>query len=467
MLSVFPRKISNTVIYIYLGTLALVGLAFRHHFMPLKFLLFGVMWVVGFFLLSSYLTQKWKDLPRKVFVRNLLLTAFGLRAAWVFFSYFFYIHETGLPFEYWSADAMGYFDDGYWLSQEPLSVAIDYLFTQRSTVSDSGYILYLSFLCRLTGSSLIAARLVKSIWSTLTVLCVYNLAKRNIGEQGARLAAIFTCLFPNLICYCGLHLKETEMIFLLMLFLERSDYLLRSPKFNVLNLLPPVLTGIALFTFRTALGVAALLSVAAALLLTTTRVVGWWRRILIIVFSIGAIAFMSGGTINEEVNDMWEYRTQNMENRRTQQAARGNVFTQYATGTVMFPLSIVLPFPTMVQVEAQEQQMLIHGGNYVRNVLGIFVLLGIFSAVFVTKNWRDLSLIGGFTFAYLFVISFSAFAGSERFSLPALPCLLIIAANGLTNLNPKNYRWVRIWYWVLPLMSIGWAYFKLGNRGLL
>ena len=132
----------------------------------------------------------------------------------------------------------------------------------------------------------------------------------------------------------------------------------------------------------------------------------------------------------------------------------------------MAPMMFVLPFPTMVDVDEQYTQQMLSGGNYVRNFFGGFVLIALFSSIFITKNWRKLSLILSFAIAYLGIISTSGFANSERFLLPALPVLLIFSAYGISLLNAKNYRFIKIWYWVVPLMSLGWAYFKLGSRGL-
>ena len=121
----------------------------------------------------------------------------------------------------------------------------------------------------------------------------------------------------------------------------------------------------------------------------------------------------------------------------------------------------------MVDVDEQYTQQMLSGGNYVRNFLGGFVLIAVFSALFITKKWRNLSLIGSFAFAYLGIISMSGFSNSERFLLPGLPLLLIMAAYGITQLNAQNYRFIKIWYWVVPLMAFAWAFFKLGSRGIL
>ena len=133
----------------------------------------------------------------------------------------------------------------------------------------------------------------------------------------------------------------------------------------------------------------------------------------------------------------------------------------------MAPMMFVLPFPTMVDVDQQYNQQIMNGGNYVRNFMGIFVLIALFSSVFLLKNWRDLSLIWAYLFSYLGIICMSGFSNSERFLLPGLPLLLVMAAYGVYLIDRNNYRWVKVWYWVTPLMVIGWAVFKLGSRGLL
>lgn len=467
MVPFFPKQISSKAIYLYLGALAAVSLLFYRFAMSPTFIIMGIVWVVGFFLLTTYCSKKWQDIPEKKLIRNLVLAALGLRIVWVIFSYFFYLIKTGVPFEFEAADSMGYWGDGAWLATERWPVIKDYLFTSRSTVSDSGYVFYLTYLYKVIGPNIFLTRVIKALISTATVVLLYFLAKRNIGEEGGRLAAIFACFMPNLIIYCGLHLKETEMLFLMVAFLERADYLLRSRKYNVFTIAIPVLLAASLFTFRTVLGAAAVFSVVTAIVFTNTSVIGRTKRIMLIAWGVLAATMLTGGTIMNEVDGLWEDRGENLTTKRYQQTARGNQWAKYATGTVMAPMMFVLPFPTMVDVDEQYNQQIMSGGNYVRNFFGAFVLIAVFSAVFVTKNWRNLSLIGSFVIAYLGIISVSGFSNSERFLLPGLPVLLIMAAYGMTQLNAKNYRFVKIWYYVVPVMAVAWAYFKVGSRGLL
>lgn len=466
MIPYLPKKISTTAIYLYLGALAAVTFFFIRHTMSLPFYIIGIVWVVGFFLLSSYFSRKWQEIPQKRLLRNLFLMALGLRWTWAIFAYIFYLYKTGIPFEFSAGDSVWYYEESMGNVHANIVDVWRYLFVDTKTISDSGYILYLSLLSKITGYSILLPRLVNGLFSAAMVLLVYFLAKRNIGEEGGRLASVFACFMPNLIFYCGLHLKETLMIFLLVAFLERADYLLRSKKYNVFTIAIPVFLAVTLFTFRTVLGAAAVFAFATALVFTNTSIVGRGKRIMLIAWGVLAVTTLTGGVISNELQATWDDRGENQIAKRTHQTNKGNQWAKYATGTVMAPMMFVMPFPTMVDVDQQYNQQMISGGNYVRNFFGVFVLIAVFSAIFVTKNWRNLSFIGSFAIAYLGIISASGFANSERFLLPALPVLLIMAAYGITLLNAKNYRFVKIWYYVVPIMAVAWAFFKLGSRGL-
>lgn len=466
MIPYFPKQLATKGIYIYLGLLAAVTIVYFRHAMGIDFMAMGIMWVVGFFLLSNLCSKKWQEIPQKVFIRNVILVALGLRWTWTLFSYVFYLYKTGMPFEFSAGDSIWYYEESMGNVHSKISDIWRYLFVDAASISDSGYVFYLSLLSKITGYSILLPRLVNGIFSAVTVGLIYLLAKRNLGEEVGRMSAIFACFFPNLIFYCGLHLKETFMLFLMVAYLERADYLIRSRHYNVLNIALPILLAVSLFTFRTVLGVAAVFAFATALVFTTSRVIGRGKRIMFIAWGVLAVSTLAGGTIMSETEGLWLERSTNQTVKRDYQVRKGYDWAQYATGTVMAPMMFVVPFPTMVDVDQQYTQQMLSGGNYVRNFFGGFVLIALFSAIFITKNWRNLSLIGSFVIAYLGIISVSGFSNSERFLLPGLPVLLIMAAYGITMLNAKNYKFIKIWYWVVPVMGFAWAFFKLGSRGL-
>ena len=466
MIPFFPKQIANKGIIIYLISLAAVSIIFFKHAMGIEYILLGLMWVIGFFSLASTATKKWASLPTKQFCTTVFWVALAIRIAWVVFSYFFYISKTGQPFEFGAADAIGYHEEAKWLASEGWGKAFQY-WGSRSGVSDNGYSFWLMLVYSTFGPSIIVTRLIKAIFSSITCIIIYKLAKRNIGEYPGRMASIFFLFMPNLIYYCGLHVKEIEMIFLICLFLERADNLFRNKQTNIINVGCILLLAGSLFFFRTVLGSVAILSVITALIFSPETIIRKGRKVWISFWIILSIIFLAGGTISTEIEGYWTARNTNTAATRSEQTGRGNQWAKYATGAVMSPMAFVLPFSTMIHIEGQEDQMVLSGGNYIRNFLGIFFVMALFYSIFIKKEWRRFSLIGSYVIGYLLVVANSGFSNSERFLLPALPVLLIMASYGISVLDKKNYKYVNYWAVVVVIMEVGWAYFKLGSRGII
>ncbi len=467
MITYFPKTIATKGVTLYLISLVLVSLFFSHYIIPWYFMVMGLVEVPAFFLLANKYSKEWQTISRtKFFERKLFFGALLVRLLWVVFSYYFYTQQTGQPFEFDVADALGYHEEAKWLAGMEWKSVMGYLFFSRTSYSDSGYSLYLTLLYKIIGPNIFLTRVIKTFLSAYMCVLLYRLCCRSLGDKVGRMAAVFCAFMPNLYIYCGHHLKETEMLFLTVAFLERADYVLRSARAKFWDVVIPLLLCMSLFLFRTALGAVAALAFLTALLFSSSKVTTKARKWRVAIWAILAVSVLGGSTIANEVESLIQNRETNQELRRYEQTVRGNLWAKYATGSVMAPMVFVLPFTTMVDT-GQYGQLVMHGGNFVRNFMGVFVLIGLFSAIFTKKSWRDLSLIGSFTIGYLFVVSLSGFANSERFLLPGLPGLLIIAAYGISELTPKNFKWVKVWYAVVVLMQIGWAYFKIGSRGML
>ena len=118
---------------------------------------------------------------------------------------------TGQPFEYGTADAIGYHQSALWVRELLLSGKIQTYFSYiGGGYSDMGYPFSLGIQYVITFGSILVARLVKAALSAYMCLLIYRLAKRNFGEYVGRMAAVFALVMPHFIYYCGLHLKETE-----------------------------------------------------------------------------------------------------------------------------------------------------------------------------------------------------------------------------------------------------------------
>lgn len=466
MVPYFPKQISNRAILVYMAALIVVSVVFMSYAMQFGYIVLGLLWVFGFFLIIAHCTKAWAEVSDKVFVNNLFWTALALRVIWVIASYFFYIEVTGTPFEFQARDSMGYHSDAEWMAGEPWSSTWVYLFGNYVGLADSGYPFFLAVIYRFFGPVIIIPRLFNALLGTWTCFLVYRMSSRTFGEEVGRMAGIMTAFMPNLIIYCGYHLKEIVMIFLAVACLERIEYLTRRPKMSFWDFLLPSVLAASLFLFRTALGAAAVFAFASTVLVSSAPVMKrTGKRVALIAWGVLALALFGGSTIMTEVESLWEGRSENLENKRAQQTLRGNKWAQYATGTVMAPMIFVLPFATMVDVDEQYGQQAKSGGNYIRNFMGFFAILALYEAL-RRKKWRDFVPIGAFVIAYLGVVASSGFSNSERFLLPGLPCLIMMWSYGISTLREKTFKFLNWWCVLVFVMEVGWAYFKLGSRGL-
>ena len=468
MIPFFPRQISNRALIVYLSALALVSLVYFDYAMKVGYYVLGVVWVSAFFYLTANWSQRWQTSSNKDYLKSLILVAISLRLVWVVISYFYYIRTTGIPFEFATADALAYHEEARWLASENWSKTWEYYFGTNSVgISDVGYPLYLSILYRIFGPIIILPRLLKAFISTWTCVMVYKLSTRTFGEETGRLAGAMIALMPNLVIYCGYHLKETEMLFLEVAFLERMDYMIRSHHASFWDIVLASVLALSLFFFRTVLGAAAIFSFATVVLISNVSSMRrGWKRTALFAYGILGIVVASGGSFMTELEGLWEGRENNVTNKRYEQTVRGNLWAQYATGVVMAPMAFILPFSTMIEVDEQYAQNTKHSGNFIRNFMGFFALIALYEAI-RRKKWRDFSLIGSFVIAYLGVISLTGFSNSERFLLPGLPCLIMMWSYGVSTLRKETYRFMTPWCFLVIAMEFAWAFFKLGSRGLL
>ena len=467
MVPYFPRKVAERAIVIYLISLAIVSAVFFRYIMLWWYIVLGITWVVAFFTLTEKWSREWRTLSEKNYLRNMFQAAVIIRLTWVIISYFVYKAWTGIPFEYGALDSVGYHEEAMWFAGSDWATIWDaYFGSGFHGFADVGYPFYLGIIYRIFGPVIIIPRIIKVFISAYTCVLLYRVTSRIIGEDMGRLAGIICVLIPNFVIYCGYHLKETEMVFLEVLFLERADHLLRTSKMTFWDVLFPSLLALTMFFFRTVLGAAAAFALATGVLLSNyPSMKRGLRRASLVGWGILCVAVVGGGALMTEIESYWEDRGDNVANQRLQQTVRGNQWAQYATGTVMAPMIFVLPFSTMVNVDEQYAQQTKHSGNYVRNFMGFFAILAVYEAI-RRKKWQEMALPLAFVASYLGVVSLSGFSNSERFLLPGMPLLILLWTYGIATLRKQTFKYFVPWTYIVILMEVAWAYFKLGSRGL-
>lgn len=466
MLTYFPRYFSTRAIISYLVTLVLVSAFFLSYAMPFQFVLFGFVPLCVFFVYGNRLTMDWRKYSQKVFTKKLFVAALLIRIVYVVFIYYYFIQVTGEPHAYHPGDELVYTYIGTLWKDYGMSGAASLMKEYEVVFSDSGYCWWLGFENLLLGEYVLPPRILKCFIDAFSCVLMYNLAKRNFGEAAGRMTAIFCMLMPNMWYYCGVTLKETEMVFLAILFAERADWVLRSPKIKLTGMILPGLCILLMFTFRTALGAVMFAALAAALIFSTSKQLELWKKILYSsVFAIWMFATI-GVEIVQETEQLWEGRTTNQtegyEWRSTIEG--GNVFAKYATASVFAPTIFTIPFSSMVATPNQENQMMMNGANFIKNIMSSLTIFALF-VLLLSGRWRDHVLTIALTCGYLVVLVFSNFAHSERFHFPVLAFELMFAAFGVTQLKNKHKRWFTIWLFCICVANFVWAWVKLVGRG--
>lgn len=489
----FPKWLSQYPIVAYLLALAIATFMYSAYSMPWYYMLSGIVAVMVFFLYGSTVAKNTsieRVRKEKAFEKKIFWMAFVPRLLFMLLLYWIFQSNYGDAFGFESGDA-GYYDH---LGQHVAGLIRDgnFHFYEEITkwsgsdeLSDMGYGVYVGFIYWLTGSegafwnggiggeaiSILAVRLLKCLWSALTVLLIYRLAKRNFGEQNGRIAAIFCALWPNFWYYCAVHLKETEMVFLGVLFVEQADQMLRSRQFTAWKVIPVLLIAAALFTVRTPLAIVALLALVFSLVISSSRVVSWGKRIIVGLLAILLIGVVAGNRIEEESRGLIEQAQSNQQKSNMEWRAErehGNAFAKYAGKSVFAPLIFTIPFPSMVRpFDGQDEQQIVNGGNFVKNILSCFTIFAVIMLL-MSGKWREHLLPLSFMLGYLVVLTMSTFAQSERFHQPAMPFEFMFAAYGLSiAVTQKKYkRWFTYWCGLMFVATIAWNWFKMAGRGL-
>jgi len=479
MQDAFPKWLTQYSIVVYILALAAVSLLYMAHSLPWYYILSGVVAVMVFFLYGSTAIQYTsivKVRKEKAFEKKIFLISFISRVAFTLLLYWVFQANYGDAFGFENGDAIYYDELGIFLANKINEGNFHFYdlisnWSGNSNVDDMGYGVYVGFVYWLTGNSIIMVRILKCLWSSLTVILIYRLAKRNFGDQTARVAAIFCALWPNFWYYCTCHLKEVEMVFLGVLFVEQAEQMLRSRKFTAWKVIPVLLIAAAIFTFRMPLGLVALLALMFSAVMSSSKVVSWGKRIIIGMLAVLLIGVVAGNRIEEQSRHLLEQvqsgqQHSNMEWRGERD--NGNAFAKYAGTAVFAPMIFTLPFPSMVKpYEGQDLQQLLNGGNYIKNIMSCFTIFAMIMLL-ISGKWREHMLPLSFMLGYLVILAMSTFAHSERFHQPVMPFEMMFAAYGLSIAvtKAKYKRWFTYWCILMFIGAIAWNWFKMAGRGL-
>ena len=449
--------------------LLVVSLCFKTYALKALWLAWGIGTVSFFFGLSYWCNRQWCHNDPILFCRKVFWWAFGIRAVYVGFCMFYYYYQTGMSLEYGAADSLQYHQMASYLAdlarQGHFKEILYVLNGNTIGFSDQGYVLYLTTLYTCFGKNILGPRLLKALMSAYLCVLIYKLASRNLGERTARIAAVMAVFLPHFIHYTGTYMKETEMVFLATLALERMDYLIHSKRYNFWNILIPCLLTALTLGFRTIVAMVLFTSFILYAVLCDKALLSRKARIII----VGATCVLALGLcltpIGWEMYVMLRIHFLTSESTAEKYQALNLGFAQYATGKYMAPGFLTLPLTNLVEVANPNQKMM-NGTYFVKNYLAFFALWSIVVAL-RERQWRKLSLVGSYTLIYAFIIAFTFAFNSERYHFPVMPGLLIMAAYTMQRFRKRDFKFYYAYCVLLLVAIVAWNYIKLAGRGLL
>ena len=473
-----PNWLIERSIGFFFISLIVCWLAWRH--VPQYDLIFTtIISILLFFFVGRSISNKFSLLGEKKFLRSVFTVGFVVRILWILYMFFvFNPRYYGTRFGS-TADVEWYMGFGQylaeWISLNSTYTLAEIIDINMSAIDDVAYPMILGVEYLLTGgiSDVLIPYIVKSILGACCAIYAYRIAKRHFGEGAARMAAIFVCLNPNIIFWCGSMMKEADMVFFCCLAVDKFDEALSSnSQLTIKSLIPGILSGFVLLFMRTTLGLALFGAVMVHVLMADKRIISIGKKIFIGVLVAVVLTITVGDQLlNQSKGYLDNVRSggqeQNMEWRSTR--VGGNRFAKYASATVFAPLIFTLPFPTFNQAYAEQYvQVQLSGGYFIKNILSFFVII-VLAQLLITGEWRKHVLLIGYTCGYLVVLVFSGYAQSGRFHMPIWPMLMIFAAYGIqrAKTDKKIRKWFTYALYAEVFVCLAWNWFKLAGRGMI
>jgi len=425
--------------------------------------------VVYLFFFSFYrFSNRWMNLSEKIIRKRIFWSALWIRVGYVLLSYLFFMEMTGLPFEFQSADAMGYHYQGlriaefFRMGQFDITPLIYF-----EKMSSRGIMILMGAVYTIFFDSVVAFRILNSILGAWACVMIFDMARRSFGLRAARVCAAMAVPAPPLIYYCGLHLKEAVIIFLMVFYMNIADRLLKEKQFSVRNLAMLVGTTALMFLFRNALAVALFLSFITALILIPKSETSPPKRFAVAAFLVFSLVLLSMADLETEAQKETMYyvaqKASNLEDHMRLYAQRGNVFATKAKRAVFAPLGFIGPLPTLVDT-GQKNIIMLAGAMFFRNIFAFFVFISLYYMV-KRKQWRHHIFFITVFFSWLFILSNSGYALQDRFHLVFVPIIILFSGYGISLAEKKSIANFRLYLMFLGGLIFAWNWFKLAGRG--
>jgi hypothetical protein len=468
----WPQAFSHkSIISTYLVIL-LLNLFYIKYYTPIPLLICILFTTIFFFESLYYFSVKWVKMDEIVFYRKLFWNSILIRILFLFIVYILTViyDRNSLPLEMFADDAKRYLNSGYTLANNMFNGKfIKILPQQWKNQADWGFPTYLGFINSILPKSVLIVKFINIVWGSLTVVLLAKISSMLYTRRHAMLTGILAMLFPSLIWYNALYLKETLMILIITYIFYNAIKLVKIRESSLLSYFICFTGIIALFYFRTAIAVLVLLSLLFYFIanISFSKKNGLAILIMAVLLLSGIYSITHKMDQIEELTKQYELLENgdaNIISQKLSMKKNVNILTSLAIPLVMVN-TIIAPYPSFLNIDDRQIGVISHSQNEViRILLFYFAIIGY---VYLIKNsMRKSLLLLLFISGHLVLLGLTGAAYFDRFQLPALPFIIILLSVGIIDSSKKAFLNWNNYIYLIWIAAIAWQIFKLKIRGL-
>lgn len=456
-------------------------LFFKNWSVNFIFLFSAFLTIILFFFFLRYFNIKWSKISKKRFEFRLFFISLFIRLVVMIFLYILFYYITGRSFSVEAMDSISYHESGIKLAEQlsngyfhPLDLDVG-----RIRFDDIGYPMFLSIIYYIFGPSVLLIRIIHCILSSFSVLLIYKITIKLWNESISRLAGVIAMLFPAMLFYVGTHLKETYMLFLVLISIYYSIKLFNENN-KLFSMIIMVISIINIFLLRNILALIIIFSIIFYYFINIYRfpkrykVSNFICIFLLFICLYGVLSYVGlSKNISETFLSYIGIEKEGDIGRRgksiVQFQMRGQNYAKYASPVLLSAISLITPFPSMVKTNIryfnQTEQWYHIGGLFIWNYISFFAFIGIYYSI--REKFKDSSILLSVSFGYLIALIASIYITSIRFNLIKMALFIIFVAVGYSKI--KRYH-IKYWYLYAIFVSfiiLIWNYVKIAGRGYL
>jgi hypothetical protein len=470
---IWQAKSNSTAILCTIIIIAIHLLLFPNYAMSLPILIMGVLIIFFFYFALIGYSKYWintsvDNIASKLFTHSLIYRFLSVLGMYVLT---YYYDPASLPLEIGAADAWNYH-----ISGELVSKAIhndgsvfEVLSTFWKTENDYGFSVYIGLIYSIVGPYVTIIKLLNGVLGSMSVVRLYQISRMVYDEKTARLCGILSMIFPSLLWFSSMMLKETLLIFFLV---NIAFYIIKvttNPQKGIKYSLWLIVFLTPLYFFRIFLVPLVIICIFIHLAFYRSRTIKNKLGVTVAAIGIiiGSVLVINIFKMQNSFNILAESSTSVFSDELAGAAAtRGISYKQAVIAPFILIGAIITPFPSLLHFDDQQVGIYIHFQNeLIRNVMYFFLFVGVFF-LFKQKN-RQATYLFCFSFGYILILTVSGVSFQDRFQVLALPFLLIFMANGILMDYPKKSSQWRLYLFFITIAIISWNLFKLSIRELI